>query len=131
MYEILIIVFLIVAIAIIGLVLIQKGKGADMGASFGAGASATLFGSGGTGNFLTRTTTILGVLFFIISIALSNIGSRKTSNDGFWNLEEGTTSSTPAQSAPTIGLNQTNKSGTSPATTTAPEPVNPTSDIPE
>jgi len=131
MYEILIIVFLIVAIAIIGLVLIQKGKGADMGASFGAGASATLFGSGGTGNFLTRTTTILGVIFFIISIALSNIGSKKTGNDGFWNLEEDTTSSAPAQIAPTTGLNQTDNSSTSPATTAAPEPVNPTSDIPE
>ncbi|WP_392552712.1 preprotein translocase subunit SecG [Orbus wheelerorum] len=130
MYEILIIVFLIVAIAIVGLVLIQKGKGADMGASFGSGASATLFGSGGTGNFLTRTTTILGVIFFIISIALSNIGSRKTSNDGFWNLEEGTTSSSPAQSASNTDLNQTSDSKV-PATTKAPEPVNPTSDIPE
>lgn len=130
MYEILIIVFLIVAIAIVGLVLIQKGKGADMGASFGSGASATLFGSGGTGNFLTRTTTILGVIFFIISIALSNIGSRKTTNDGFWNLEEGTTSSSPAQSASNTDLNQTSDSKV-PATTKAPEPVNPTSDIPE
>ena len=54
MYEIVIALYLLVSLAIIGLVLIQHGKGADMGASFGAGASATLFGSSGTGNFLTR-----------------------------------------------------------------------------
>ncbi|WP_392560926.1 preprotein translocase subunit SecG [Orbus sturtevantii] len=128
MYELLIIVFLIVAIAIIGLVLIQKGKGADMGASFGAGASGTLFGSAGTGNFLTRTTTILGVVFFIISIALSNIGSKKASNDGFWNLEEPSTSSSPTETA---DLNQTNNSESATTTITPVESANPTSDIPE
>jgi preprotein translocase subunit SecG len=76
MYEtILLVVFLVISVAIIGLVLVQNGKGADMGASFGAGASATLFGSSGTGNFLTRTTSILGLLFFVISILLVNLSS--------------------------------------------------------
>lgn len=89
MYGILIVVYLLIAIAIVGLVLIQKGKGADMGASFGAGASATLFGSAGTGNFLTRTTTILGVLFFVISLVLANIGSKQISNDTFSNIGDG------------------------------------------
>lgn len=73
MYEILIVVYLIVALALVGLVLIQQGKGADMGASFGAGASATLFGSSGAGNFLTRSTAILATLFFVISIFLGII----------------------------------------------------------
>lgn len=125
MYEILIIAFLIIAIAIVGLVLIQKGKGADMGASFGAGASATLFGSAGTGNFLTRTTTILGILFFIISLALANLGSKKSANDGFWNLEDG---SVPVSVAPST---VTDSGNTVPNTAVEPQQVNPTSDIPE
>lgn len=54
MYEILLVVYLLVSLALIGLVMIQQGKGADMGASFGAGASNTVFGSGGSGSFLTR-----------------------------------------------------------------------------
>ncbi len=72
MYEIIIVLYAIVALAIIGLVLIQHGKGADMGASFGAGASATIFGSAGRGNFLTRSTTVLAVLFFVLSLILGN-----------------------------------------------------------
>ena len=73
MYEILIAIYLVIALALIGLVLIQQGKGSDMGASFGAGASATLFGSNGSGNFLTKTTTILAALFFVISIFLGSL----------------------------------------------------------
>jgi len=73
MYEILIAVYLVIALALIGLVLIQQGKGSDMGASFGAGASATLFGSNGSGNFLTKTTAILATLFFVISIFLGSL----------------------------------------------------------
>ena len=61
----------LVALAIIGLVLIQHGKGADMGAGFGSGSSATVFGSGGAGNFLTRTTTIIAVTFFLTSFGLA------------------------------------------------------------
>ncbi|HCM62913.1 MAG TPA: preprotein translocase subunit SecG [Morganella sp. (in: Bacteria)] len=76
-YTILLIVFLLVAIALVGMVLLQQGKGADMGASFGAGASATLFGSSGSGNFLTRTTGILGTLFFVLSLVLGNMTSHK------------------------------------------------------
>ncbi len=60
MYEALLVVFLIVAIGLVGLVMLQQGKGADMGASFGAGASGTLFGSSGSGNFMTRMTGIPG-----------------------------------------------------------------------
>lgn len=73
MYEALLVVFLIVAIGLVGLIMLQQGKGADMGASFGAGASATLFGSSGSGNFMTRMTALLATLFFIISLVLGNI----------------------------------------------------------
>ena len=72
LYEVLIVVYLIVALALIGMVLIQQGKGADMGASFGAGGSNTVFGSSGSGNFMTRTTAILATLFFVISLILGN-----------------------------------------------------------
>lgn len=89
MKEFLIIAFLLVAIGVICLVLLQQGKGAGMGASFGAGASATLFGSSGAGNFLTRMTAVLAALFFIICLTLANLGSRvEKSNDASWdNLE--------------------------------------------
>lgn len=76
MYQALLIIFLLVAVSLIGLIMLQQGKGADMGASFGAGASATLFGSSGSGNFMSRTTAILAALFFIISLALGNISSK-------------------------------------------------------
>ncbi|MFT2092701.1 preprotein translocase subunit SecG [Paraglaciecola sp. 2405UD69-4] len=71
-YELLVIVYLIVAVMLVGFVLIQQGKGADMGASFGSGGSNTVFGSGGSGNFLTRATAILATLFFVISLVLGN-----------------------------------------------------------
>lgn len=75
MYEFLLISYLVVALALVGLVLIQHGKGADMGASFGAGASNTVFGSGGSGNFLTRTTATLAIIFFGLSLTLGNLSS--------------------------------------------------------
>jgi preprotein translocase subunit SecG len=87
-YEVLIIVYLIVAVMLIGFVLIQQGKGADMGASFGSGGSNTVFGSGGSGNFLTRTTAILATLFFVISLILGNQTADKEKGADEWqNLE--------------------------------------------
>lgn len=128
MYELLIIGYLIIALAIIVLVIIQRGKGADMGSSFGAGASATLFGSSGSGNFLTRTTTILGVLFFALSIILSNIGSSKTTNisDDFKNIGDNTTTQ---QSTDDLNSNRQVIPTTDPVI--QPQSINPTSDIPE
>ncbi|MDP2562676.1 preprotein translocase subunit SecG [Psychrobium sp. 1_MG-2023] len=88
MYEVLIVVYLIVAIAIVGLVLIQQGKGADMGASFGGGSSGTLFGSSGAGNFLTRSTGVLATIFFVLSLILGNLTvERSNQTSEFENLE--------------------------------------------
>ncbi|MFC4655104.1 MULTISPECIES: preprotein translocase subunit SecG [Rheinheimera] len=84
MYELFLVLYLLVAIALIGLVLIQHGKGADMGASFGAGASATIFGSSGTGNFLTRTTTVLATLFFALSLLLGNLSTTHVKKADEW-----------------------------------------------
>ena len=85
LYQVLIVVYLIVALCLIGLVLIQQGKGADMGASFGAGSSATIFGSSGSGNFLTKATTWLAVAFFVISLVLGNLTANKTKAVDEWN----------------------------------------------
>jgi preprotein translocase subunit SecG len=78
MEQIVLIVHLVLALAIIGLILLQQGKGADMGASFGAGASQTLFGSDGSGNVLTRATAWLSALFFATSFGLAMIATEKT-----------------------------------------------------
>lgn len=71
METLVLVVHIIVALAMIGLILIQQGKGAEAGASFGGGGSATVFGSSGSGNFLTRTTGILVTIFFVTSITLA------------------------------------------------------------
>jgi len=78
MEQIVLIVHLMVALAIIGLIMLQQGKGADMGASFGAGASQTLFGSDGSGNVLTKATAWLVVLFFASSFGLALIANQKS-----------------------------------------------------
>lgn len=76
------IVHVLVGIAVIGLILIQQGKGADVGASFGAGASQTFFGSSGSGNALTRTTTILVSIFFLTSIGLAYVAKEHARDTG-------------------------------------------------
>jgi preprotein translocase subunit SecG len=78
MEQIILVVHLLVALAIIGLIMLQQGKGADMGASFGAGASQTLFGSSGSGNVLTRATAWLVALFFASSFGLALIANQKS-----------------------------------------------------
>jgi len=77
MEQIILVVHLLVALGIIGLIMIQQGKGADMGASFGAGASQTLFGSSGSGNALTRSTSWLVAAFFATSFGLAVIADQK------------------------------------------------------
>lgn len=84
MYEIFLVVYLITALALIGMVLIQQGKGADMGSSFGAGASATVFGSSGAGNFMTKTTTVLAAVFFVLSIILGNLTANQIKKTDEW-----------------------------------------------
>ncbi len=71
LHTVLVIFHLFLSIALIGLILIQHGKGADAGAAFGSGASGTVFGARGAANFLSRTTAVLATLFFITSLALA------------------------------------------------------------
>lgn len=84
MYEVLMVIYLLVALGLVGLILIQQGKGADMGASFGAGASATLFGSSGSGNFLTRSTAVLAIAFFALSLTIGNLSANHTKSEDSW-----------------------------------------------
>ena len=68
------VVHIIVAVALIALVLLQHGKGADMGAAFGSGSSGSLFGASGSANFLSRSTAVLASLFFLTSLGLAYFG---------------------------------------------------------
>jgi preprotein translocase subunit SecG len=77
MEQVILVAHLLIALAIIGLIMLQQGKGADMGASFGAGGSQTLFGSTGTGNVLTRATAWLVLLFFASSFGLALLVNQK------------------------------------------------------
>lgn len=84
MEKLVLIVHSLAALAIIGLILLQQGKGAAMGASFGSGASQTVFGSEGSGNFFTRSTWIIATLFFCTSFGLAIIAKNhsKVASDG-------------------------------------------------
>lgn len=87
------------ALTIIGLVLVQQGKGAEMGSGFGGGASNTVFGSGGSGNFLTRMTTTIAVVFFVTSFGLAFFAKQhsvQARNVGIPVVQEG---SAPAEAA--------------------------------
>ena len=71
------IVHVLAALGIIGLVLLQHGKGADMGAAFGSGSSGSLFGATGSANFLSRTTAVLAAVFFVTSLGLGYLATHK------------------------------------------------------
>ena len=77
LYSILVAVDVLLAIGIIGLILIQHGKGADVGAAFGSGASGTVFGSQGSASFMTRVTAVLATIFFVNSLALAYLASNR------------------------------------------------------
>jgi preprotein translocase subunit SecG len=76
------IIDVIVALCIIGLVLLQHGKGADVGAAFGSGSSGSLFGATGSANFLSRTTAVLAVVFFVTTFALAYLVANRPRSSG-------------------------------------------------
>lgn len=100
MHTFVLVVHIILAVLIIGLVLIQHGKGADAGASFGGGGAATVFGASGSGNFLTRVTAILTALFFVTSLSLA-VFAKKQTTDAYSLKSVQTTGSVPASSPET------------------------------
>ncbi|RIX45212.1 MAG: preprotein translocase subunit SecG [Rhodocyclales bacterium GT-UBC] len=82
LFSLVLTVHILVALVIIGLVLVQHGKGADMGAAFGSGASGSLFGASGSANFLSRMTGILAAVFFVTSLTLAYVASNKPKTTG-------------------------------------------------
>ena len=70
------------ALGMIGLILVQHGKGADMGAAFGSGGSGSLFGASGSANFLSRTTAALATMFFVATLALAYFGNQRPASTG-------------------------------------------------
>ena len=94
METLVLVIHVLAALALVGLVLLQHGKGADVGAAFGSGASGSLFGASGSANFLSRTTAILAIIFFVTSLGLTFFSSRKTEHKGVMATQ-------PAAPAPT------------------------------
>jgi preprotein translocase subunit SecG len=79
--KILIVLHVLLALAIIGLVLLQHGRGADMGSGFGGGSSGSLFGASGSANFLSRTTAVLATIFFLSSLGLAYLATSRGPQD--------------------------------------------------
>jgi preprotein translocase subunit SecG len=99
--SILLAVQMISAVAMIGLILVQHGKGADMGAAFGSGGSGSLFGASGSANFLSRTTAVLATVFFVCTLALAYFGSvRPAASSGSVLENAAVTAPAPAAIAP-------------------------------
>ncbi|HXV10633.1 MAG TPA: preprotein translocase subunit SecG [Burkholderiales bacterium] len=95
METLVLVVHVLTALGIVGLVLLQHGKGADVGAAFGSGASGSLFGASGSANFLSRATAVLAVVFFLTSLGLTYFGTRKSEHKGVM-----ATKPVPAQTLP-------------------------------
>ena len=97
------ILHVIAAVGIIGLVLVQHGKGADVGAAFGTGSAGSVFGSSGSANFLSRMTAVLALVFFMTSIGLSYLNTRKTAGKGVMANQPAATQSAPDKAPGTPG----------------------------
>ena len=107
------VVHVLVAIVLIGMVLLQHGKGADMGAAFGSGASGSLFGASGSANFLSRATAVLATAFFLSSMGLTFF-SAKTKTAPAQPVTEQSAPALPQPVAPVPPANEADKSGAIP-----------------
>ena len=94
------VVHVLSAVTVVVLVLLQHGKGADMGAAFGSGSSGSLFGASGSANFLSRMTGALAAVFFMTSLGLTYLSSHKTESGGVMDKAIPVQSSKPAEPAP-------------------------------
>ena len=100
--SILLIAQVLLSISLIVLILMQHGKGADAGAAFGSGASATVFGARGSGNFLSRATTVIAILFFVVCLSLAYISSRR-------NVPDSVTDSVTAQETEVVPMQESDE----------------------
>ena len=110
------------ALGMIGLILVQHGKGADMGAAFGSGGSGSLFGASGSANFLSRTTAVLAVIFFVSTLALAYFGNARPASTG--SVLEGPAATTaPVAPAPEAGSAAAMPGNAAPAAAESPAPA--------
>ena len=111
------------ALVMIGLILVQHGKGADMGAAFGSGGSGSLFGATGSANFLSRTTAVLATVFFIATLALAYFGNLRT--EGSTSVLDGPAAAVPAGASPVLpaGAASDAAAGVPPAAALIPAPA--------
>jgi len=98
MLTLILVVQMLSALAMIGLILIQHGKGADMGAAFGSGGSGSLFGATGSANFMSRTTAVLAAVFFVCTLLLAYFGKLAPTASG--SVLEGAAVTAPVDSSP-------------------------------
>ncbi|MDP3138670.1 MAG: preprotein translocase subunit SecG [Burkholderiaceae bacterium] len=117
---------MLTALGMIGLILIQHGKGADMGAAFGSGGSGSLFGASGSANFLSRTTGVLAAVFFACTLLLAYFGNLRPASSG--SVLEGAVPAAPAPAVAASGAAQIPGS-TTPASAAAAVPAVPASGV--
>ena len=98
--NLLLVIQVLSALAMIGLILVQHGKGADMGAAFGAGSSGSLFGASGSANFLSRSTAVLATVFFVATLALAYLGNARPASTG--SVLESVPAAVTAPAAPAV-----------------------------
>ena len=120
LFNLIVVVQVLSALIIIGLVLLQHGKGADMGAAFGSGASGSLFGATGSSNFMSKSTGVAAAVFFASTLALAHNASNRGAADGGGVMEKVTAPATPAGAIPATAPTTT---AAAPAATTAPAPA--------
>ena len=125
--NLIIVVQVISALAIIGLVLIQHGKGADMGAAFGSGASGSLFGASGSSNFLSKSTALAAAIFFASTLALAYFGNSRSAGPDGGVMERVTV---PSSQAPATGVPASAGADIPTGAAPAPAPSAPAADVP-
>lgn len=133
METLVLVIHVLTALALVGLILLQHGKGADVGAAFGSGASGSLFGASGSANFLSRTTAILAIVFFVTSLGLTFFSSQKTEHKGVMATQPAAPAqSLPAQIPPTVPAGQAAPSPAAPsAPAAAGEPASKVQEVPK
>jgi len=104
LFSVVLAVHLLAAVSVIGLVLVQHGKGADMGAAFGSGSSGSLFGATGSANFLSRATAVLATVFFVTSLSLAYLASSAPKTTG--SVMEDAVRSAPVPAPPSGAVGQ-------------------------
>lgn len=126
LHNIIMVIHVLVAVSLVGLILLQQGKGADAGAAFGSGASGTVFGARGSASFLTRTTGILATLFFITSLSLAYLATQVAKPTSIVEqIKQEQSAPAPASDVPEVPV-----SGTEAGQKGAPESDVPSADVP-